>query len=159
MMKFDVAFEIALIIIGIVVVPMILMQINIGEIEYEYETEMIAIKALDSGSEVDGEFFVVYGQVDEIYYYRVMMTDGEKSKFYKLRAERTDVYELEDYEKPYMSVKWEIRKKSGGIMDLFTLDIYNTAFEGYSDVEGKVVDVDLYVPKGTINEDFNISLE
>lgn len=126
---------------------------------YTDVVEDIEISMLSDSSEVKGRYsgnlFAQSGRIDEKMYYRVMLSDGAKKRYYKLSANDTDIYEYEDGENvPHIEVTWIVKEFAGKVRGGFA----NTSLNGFSDVVGTIEKISLYVPKGTIDSSFEIDL-
>lgn len=126
---------------------------------YSEVTEKIYISSLQDSSEIQGNstsiLFVESGTIKQEQFYRVMLTDGLKKRYYKLEAESTDIYEIDSTAKPYIEVEWRVAKVKGKVLQSFVTD---TSLNGFSDVIGQISKISVYVPTGTIDHSFAIDL-
>lgn len=122
-------------------------------------TEKIAISSLKDTSELHGRssrvLFAQSGRIDQELYYRVMLTDGTKNRYYKLIAEDTDIYIIGPGEEPYIEVVWRVKEVGGKVQNVFLAD---TSLDGFSDTVGIIQSISLHVPEGTIDESFELDL-
>lgn len=127
---------------------------------YTEVIEDIDISTLSDSSEIKGRLtgslFAQSGRIDEKMYYRVMLSDGAKKRYFKLPADTTDIYEYEVGENtPHIEVVWRVKEVDGKVRGVFA----DTRFKGFSDVVGLVEKISLFVPKGTIDSSFELDLE
>lgn len=120
---------------------------------YHEVVEDIEIYALQDSTEIRGKLngllFVQSGTINQELYYRVMLTDGTKKRYYKLPAETTDIYDIEPDEKPHIRVVWIVKNFWGA----------DDSLEGFSDTVGTIQSISLHVPKGTIDNNFELDLK
>lgn len=127
--------------------------------EYKEVDEDILISTLYDVSETVGKnkglLFVQSGYVGEELYYRVMLTDEVKSKYYKLKANDTFLYTISDNEKPFIRIHWSVKYRDGEVLRSYA----DHRLDGFTDVVGRIVGIDLYVPEGTVDKGFSIDFE
>ena len=126
---------------------------------YSEVTEKILICSLQDSSEIQGEFsglmFVESGTIEQKQFYRVMLTDSVKKRYYKLSADSTDIYEVDSIKQPYIEVVWKVTKVKGKVLESFST---NTSLNGFSNVIGQIKKISIYVPTGTVDTSFSIDL-
>ena len=127
--------------VGGIVLLLIWMGIDFVKDWNEMQTKMKAITtettylaSVNYTSEVDGYFYIGHGSVKETQYYVAyeILEDGGK-KLFKMRADITTIYD---------------------VLEADELAYAETDKDGWG-----IVKIRLYVPKGTITQDYNLSLE
>jgi len=134
--------------------------ISSEETEWIEIEEEIRIVSFNSKQQTDGDFygsiFVQSGHLDEKRYYQVILKNKSDGKmlYYKLDAEDTFIYENDEHEAPHINVTWNSKADNTDDELYFSDD-----FKGFSEINGEIIDISIHIPKGTIDQTFQLDLK
>lgn len=117
-------------------------------------TEVYQLMVLQDNDNLNGRFFLGTGSINEVSYYYVMIKEGERMKFRKLRAEKWDLVEKENVEP-----RLEVTKKPIRFAFLEFLQAVAEEELGISGKKGIITDRVIYVPKGSVIQNYKVDLQ